>query len=404
MKKIHILLSLALIVSTAQLSAMKRGSNQITAPITAPDSELWLPNELITTIAAICHPDARISLSLVNKLFNTHASVRKEEGKIFLDETYRLYYLFYGCIHNLKNLVNNALCCFEPEKKQENAWAEEYPDKILLNKAKNCIEQFTHSNATNLLPYYPDIKIYSTRIRPLHLAIHNNDDALFALMLKQSHINFAARKQALSSLFTMCDGNLYVDKVSSSMIKRLLNYPDEVIYAATLTYGLNTHNLELIKLLIDYPNINVNAIQTRGWGENRGTPLHLLNVNLNSIAKLFLTHPDCNVNIQDGYGDTPLHCAINKKNSGPSEIGSLIRVKLLLAHPDIDIDIRNKAGETPLISAIEHRKGLQKKLNNAEIDDWQAEQYKERITECHAIIRQLLIAHGLIKHINDPDK
>ncbi len=396
MKKTLILLAFALIIGTAQLDAMKRAASQITT--NEPQAELWLPNEMITKIAAICHPDARISLSLVNKLFNRHASARKEEGEILLDKKDRLYYLFYGCIHNLENLVKNALCYFEPEKKQINTWAEEYPDKILLNKVKNCIEQITHSNTANLLPCYPDIKIHSTIIRPLHLAINNNDDTLFALLLKQSRIDFAARKQALSSLFAMCYSNSYIDKASSSMIKLLLNYPDDVIHSPTLNVGLCSHNLTLIKLLLDYPGTNINAIRIGGLGENRGTPLHLLNVDLNMIAKSLLTHPDCNVNIQDGYGDTPLHCAISKKNSDPSAKGSLERVQLLLTHPNIDITITNNEGTTPLTSALKQLKNLQNKMTNEEVDNWQAEKYEERITEYRAIIRQLLLTHGMLNN------
>lgn len=93
----------------------------------------------------------------------------------------------------------------------------------------------------------------------------------------------------------------------------------------------------VVKLLIQYPNINVNLQNNQG-----DTPLNctvIYNKNIEK-SKLLLQHPNIDVNIQNKEGDTPLHWAVIYKNIEAS--------KLLLKHPNIDVNIKNKDGDTPL--------------------------------------------------------
>jgi len=100
-------------------------------------------------------------------------------------------------------------------------------------------------------------------------------------------------------------------------------------------------NIDIIKLLLSYPDINVNIQDNNG-----NTPLHLpcsdelVNIN---VVELLLAHPDIDVNIQDKYENTPLYKACYNNN--------INIIRLLLAHPNINVNIKNKNEETPLYRA-----------------------------------------------------
>ena len=65
--------------------------------------------------------------------------------------------------------------------------------------------------------------------------------------------------------------------------------------------------------------------------------------NYTDIVKLLLNYPNINVNIQDNFGDTPLIWAIDNPQKDI--------VKLLLNQPDVDVNIKNSVGDTALIKA-----------------------------------------------------
>src|SRR5689334_5274957 len=121
MKKIQIILSLFLFASTIQLYTMKRDHDQLINTSVESIHITYLPAEIITKIAVTCEPQARAQLALTNKYFNQWASIKNNSNIINheefdISELDRLYYLFYGCIHNLENLVEKALTKINPEE------------------------------------------------------------------------------------------------------------------------------------------------------------------------------------------------------------------------------------------------------------------------------------------------
>ncbi len=305
---------------------MKRNANHLmpTDSINLTGFPIYIPEELITKIAAMCQPQARTCLALVNKYFNHSASIKNNPAILYDEEFYvdkkdRLYYLFYGCIHNIKSLVHNALKKFDSEKKEMRFWngQEHYPDKKILSEAKYYIEQFTPTDANELLPFYPDTRIYKTK--PLYWAANQKQKNLFELLLKQPTVN--------------------------------INYQENQSHLPILFYLLlssaeDNDSLSMIKLLLDQASININLQMI-----DENTPLHHAISRFKSKSfNLLLTHPDIIVNMQNDLGNTPLHLA--------AKYNCLDNVKRLLTHPDINLHIRNNDGQTPLALANIHQKQL----------------------------------------------
>ena len=92
----------------------------------------------------------------------------------------------------------------------------------------------------------------------------------------------------------------------------------------------------------------------------RKTPLHhAVESDHTKSAKLFIEHPDTDVNAQNRDNDTPLHQC--------SYYGYLEICALLIEHGAI-LDLKNKQGQTPLESAVERKqyeivKLLEKAIN-----------------------------------------
>jgi len=408
MKKLLILLSCALIIGSAQLSAMKRDNSHITTapqPVQAP----WLPGDIITKIAATCDLESQANLSLISKWFNQCASIKNNpaivnQPEFEINGKNRLYYLFYGCIHNLKNLVNKALQNFDPEKKKNNWYGEEYyPDKQILHEAKYQIDQCIKTDTCKLLPCYSDIERSRSADTIFDLAGSNNDAQLFNLCIKNpqfNHLNampscIAKNLDYDPALFCKVDYQntdenwtkeqfvmlkilLMHNRYSTNQLcyhysnnepctlplwttpsltaaKLFLDYDtvndinrhedEDRSWAPTLLHTyLNLPNT--IKLLLTYPKIDVNIQDTKGR-----TPLHRAARGRDSMetAKILLAHPDINVNLQDDDGNTPLHDAIDRYDDG-TEI-----IKLLLADPRTDVNLQNNGGDTPLHTAAKSK-------------------------------------------------
>jgi len=95
---------------------------------------------------------------------------------------------------------------------------------------------------------------------------------------------------------------------------------------------------ELVKYLLDDPNININ------YRSNYGITV-LFICDCTHILRLLLEHKNCDVNLQDIGKCTVLYkaCFFGKKN----------KIKELLQDPRVDTSIRNKWGETALDTALE---------------------------------------------------
>jgi hypothetical protein len=399
MKKLITTCSL-LILSSFQLHGMKCNKNQI---MSTPNVAS-LPNEIIIDIALESSPTTRMSFSLISKLFNNRITFRNEQENILLNPRDRIYYLMYGCLYNLSNLVTHALKLFDSEKfftrvflkPTRMALIDIYPDKALLNQAahwiKDCIKP-VNATASNLIPYFQASNVvrqadshviigsFNDRYAsPLFFAIDSEDADLFQLLFKFVD-NERERANALNYSFEEFKKKPDAIQALSSIIKLSLNTYSE-IYNKILRIGLFSQNADLIKILIDYPYININ-IHMRAEVEKDGTALHHLacgHPDSDTIVRLFFMRPELDINKQDKYGNTILHSIITNILKG-----ALSRVLLLLAHPDIKIDIANKEQETPLTLALKRIRSLKN---------------KECIAECHAIIAQLLLAQGMIGHVD----
>lgn len=133
MKRIISLLITCILISSTQLSAMKRDNSHITSEQSQITSiiELGLINtlapETITKIAAMCDPETRIHLSLTNQHFNFWVSEKNNkaieyEEHFTFDEKDRFFYLFDGCINNNETLVRNVLNNFTPKNASDHFW------------------------------------------------------------------------------------------------------------------------------------------------------------------------------------------------------------------------------------------------------------------------------------------
>ena len=108
-----------------------------------------------------------------------------------------------------------------------------------------------------------------------------------------------------------------------------------------LEYSASIGHTEIVKLLLDHPNIDVNH---QGGFEHRTALMIASQASKLDVVKLLLEKEDIEVNRQDRFGWTTLCEAIF---SGRSEIA-----KLLLEREDIDVNLPNQNGGTPLLWSV----------------------------------------------------
>jgi ankyrin repeat protein len=102
------------------------------------------------------------------------------------------------------------------------------------------------------------------------------------------------------------------------------------------------NKVDMVRLLIEYPHIDVNK---RNSFESNNTPLHkACNKSYKKIIELLVSHPEININAQNSSGNTPLHIICTNQfldeNNEQIEL-----IKMFFSNPDIDINITNKEGE-----------------------------------------------------------
>ncbi len=99
---------------------------------------------------------------------------------------------------------------------------------------------------------------------------------------------------------------------------------------------------DIVASLVEKPNVDVNAQNTMG-----DTPLHLAVLGgYTDIVVSLVEKPNIDVNAQNRSGNTPLHLAVFRGDEGI--------VALLVEKPNIDVNVQNRSGNTPLHSAIGH--------------------------------------------------
>lgn len=146
------------------------------------------------------------------------------------------------------------------------------------------------------------------------------------------------------------DTPLYEASITNhiEIVELLLSYPNIVINAqsdrgATALFVSSSNNhIGIVELLLAHPEIDINIANKEGL-----TPLHVSSrFNNIEVVKLLLSRPEINVNTiatEKVYKETPLHSATERVN--------IEVVEMLLDHPDIDPNIKNKDQDTPFFLA-----------------------------------------------------
>jgi ankyrin repeat protein len=117
---------------------------------------------------------------------------------------------------------------------------------------------------------------------------------------------------------------------------------------------------ETIQMLLNHPNIDVNAIINIGWT----SLIVACRYCTTEPIKLLLEHPKIDVNAKDNLGWTALIHTCQSCSTRSEKI-----VKLLLDHPNIDVNIKNNDGWTALMyarrmSAISLKRNIMELLLN----------------------------------------
>jgi ankyrin repeat protein len=135
-----------------------------------------------------------------------------------------------------------------------------------------------------------------------------------------------------------------------------------------LTLAAMNSNVNIVKLLLEHPNIDVNIRDVDGWTVLMRVCKYNTYSNI-EIVKLLLKHPNIDVNIQDVDGWTALIVAVDNNIQSNIEI-----IKLLLEHPDINVNIKDVDGWNALMTAskyinvISNMETLLLLLNNIKVD------------------------------------
>ena len=172
---------------------------------------------------------------------------------------------------------------------------------------------------------------------PLDLAIKNKGYDIILLLLKKSKIN---KNEYFFNVCKKADIDIVNFFLQNASIN--VNYRNEKKISC-LDIACSNSNLEVIKILLNHPDIDVNI--KNGINYKSNSLYYMCKYNHIEIVKLFLEHPDIDVNTINDFEKTT--CLGNACFSENEEI-----VKLLLSHPKINVNIKNKYGLTPLHSAF----------------------------------------------------
>ena len=96
---------------------------------------------------------------------------------------------------------------------------------------------------------------------------------------------------------------------------------------------------EVSSLLSAHPGLDVNWVNTSDY---HYTALHRAALNNHvEVVKLLLAHPDINVNVQSVYGYTPFSYSCGSANT-------ILVAQVLLKDPRVDVTLDDNNGQTPL--------------------------------------------------------
>ena len=185
----------------------------------------------------------------------------------------------------------------------------------------------------------------------------------------------------------LCDKYMYVTRTCTCILKNVPKNMDDSLYTSSsrteiidgstpLYVACAAGSTEVVRYLLSIPECQVNRINAF----YRRTPLHEVCSHkdvLTPIISLLLARKDCDPNVKDHCGNTPLFVAIDNHHSkivqlllsnpkcdpnvrnvvGDNPLHLATRtndaeiIQLLLANPQCDLDVRNNQGDTPLYVA-----------------------------------------------------
>lgn len=183
--------------------------------------------------------------------------------------------------------------------------------------------------------------------QPLHWAAKMGNDKEVECLLKdprkKSFIN--GRGEYDRTPLHMAVFNRWID-IAALLIKNGADVNaqsnDEEQGVTPLHYAVEQGNLEMVRLLTSFEQLNVNIKNSKGF-----TPLHYSLIDGNDDIAYLLFDRGADVNAQtskEGGLLTPLHCAVEK--------GNLEMVKMLTSYVQLDVNIKNSKGFTPLYEAV----------------------------------------------------
>jgi len=188
-----------------------------------------------------------------------------------------------------------------------------------------------------------EIDCDGSNVTALYYACEIGNVEMVKLLLSISSIDpNAAGEYGDTPLVVACE-----KKSNLNIIKLLLAHPNidvnkRVIYGGVYTplyTACDQGNLAIVRLLMSQPGIDVNM----NCGEDDGdvdVALHAAcSQGFSKIVTALLAHPSIDVNVQDTYGRTPFYMACNDNHTKV--------VELLLARDDVDVNLANKYGKTP---------------------------------------------------------
>ena len=147
----------------------------------------------------------------------------------------------------------------------------------------------------------------------------------------------------------------FINNNKEEVIKWLINLPNIDVNiqnqynVSPLCIAISNYDINSVELLLNHQNINVNL---QNQYDNNFSPLHyvitmnIIELNENDILILLLNYSKINVNLQNSNNDTPLHLLINANTNNNEEI------YLLLNNQNINVNLQNKYYETPLHLAL----------------------------------------------------
>lgn len=173
--------------------------------------------------------------------------------------------------------------------------------------------------------------------RMINFVENNNVSELKNLLESETEIDINKPTPKGKTALICASEKGFVDSV-----KVLIQYPncninlgDSNGYTALHQSALNGH-VNVIRELVTRSDTDINVQERDGM-----SPLHIAcREGSLECVKILLHHEKCNVNLRDSCWYTALHYAVSKQDTAI--------INELLAHPDIDVNIREESQMTPL--------------------------------------------------------